>query len=185
MKSSDKPKRQYIRRVRHVPLGTDNFLSVLEGLEGGFAILTGVLVGLSFSTLDREILLIAAIVTMIVNAFNSSAIRYSTQHYMDEVDGHEKRKIWQFYLLPSFTEFFVYLFVSTLVILPLGLLDSVVAGISWAIFLTIGVLFLAGFYKGRLLRTHPLRDAVELTFLGTLIIAVGAVAGYTLSNFTL
>jgi VIT1/CCC1 family predicted Fe2+/Mn2+ transporter len=176
--------RKYIQRVRRVPLGVDNFLSVLEGLEGGFAILGGVIVGLSFTTHDRNILLVVAIITMVVNAFNSSAIRYSSQHYMDEIDGREKKHVWKYYFLPAITEFLVYLVVCGFVVLPLALLPTVALGIAWVMFTTIFILFTAGYYRGRLLRTHPVRDGMELSLLGTLIIVVGGIAGYTLASLT-
>lgn len=176
--------RRYIRRVRKVPLGVDNFLSVLEGIEGGFAILGGVIVGLSFTTHNRDILTVVAIITMVVNAFNSSAIRYSSQHYMDEIDGREKKDTWRFYFLPALTEFIVYLLVCGLVILPLVAFPSVQAGIAWAIFTTIFILFTAGYYRGRLLRTHPVRDGMELSLLGAMIIFVGGLAGYILASMT-
>ena len=77
------------RHITNIPLGAEKFLAVFEGLEGGFAIGAGVLAGLSFAGLDRKILLMTAVVSIIVNGFNSSAVKYSSEHYIDELDGHE------------------------------------------------------------------------------------------------
>ena len=79
------------RLTPRLPFGAHNFLSVLEGIEGGFAISTGIIAGLSFGALDRRLLLLTAAVSILVNGFNNSAIKYSSEHYQDELDGRELR----------------------------------------------------------------------------------------------
>ncbi|PLS82037.1 hypothetical protein CYG49_00170 [Candidatus Saccharibacteria bacterium] len=173
---------QHHYRKRRLSINTDNLLSVLEGIEGGFAIFTGILVGLSFETIDRRLLIVTAVISIIVNGFNSSAVRYSSQHYIDELDGHEKKSVFRYYLTPALVEFIVYLIVCLVVLLPLLLLPSLPLAIVGCVILTLTVLFCAGYYRGRILRTRPLRDALELTVLGALIITVGAIAGFVLSR---
>lgn len=169
------------RRSRHIPTGPDNFLSVLEGIQGGFAIFTGIIAGLSFQVKSHDLLLLTGLITVMVSAFNSSVVRYSTQHYIDELDGHEKRNKFKNYTLPALVEFVIYVLVSLIVLLPLILLENVGWAIVMCSALTLLVLFAAGYYRGWLLRTHPLRDAIELSFFGAMIIVVGALAGYALS----
>jgi VIT1/CCC1 family predicted Fe2+/Mn2+ transporter len=169
------------RRHHHIPSGPDNFLSVLEGLEGGFAIFTGIVAGLSFHTMDRRLLLVTGGISMLINGFNSAAVRYSSQHYMDELDGREKRNKIKNYFLPAAVEFLVYTIVSLAILLPLALLPSILYGVLFCSVLTVAVLFAAGWYRGWLLRTHPLKDGFEVAMLGAAIIAVGAIAGYLIS----
>lgn len=164
------------------PLGAENFLSVLEGIEGGFAIFTGIIVGLSFEITNRDLLLITAVIGIVVNAFNSSAVRYSSEHYLDELDGRETRRPFHVYFLPAFVEFVAYAFVSIVVILPLIFVHPLKLAVAACVLLTLVVLFAAGFYRGSLLRTNRLRDGFELAFLGILIVFVGGIAGWLLSH---
>lgn len=157
-------------------------MSVLEGIEGGFAIFSGILAGLSFETSNRRLLLITAAIGIIVNGFNSSAIRYSSQHFTDELDGHEKRRMIHYYLVPAAVEFLVYLGVCFVILLPLMLIGSLSRAVIASSLLTVLVLFAAGYYKGSLLKARPWRDGLELAVLGGLIITVGALAGYWLTR---
>lgn len=160
------------------PLGADNFLSILEGIEGGFAIFTGIIVGLSFELTNRDLLLMTAVIGIVVNAFNSSAVRYASEHYEDELDGHETRRPLHVYFLPAFVEFVAYAFVSMIVILPLIFVQPLQLAIFSCVVLTLVVLFAAGYYRGSLFGTHKVRDGLELAFLGLLIVIVGGAAGW-------
>lgn len=97
-----KRKLKHRRRQLKLPLGADRFLSFLEGVEGGFAISTGVIAGLSFASItNKRILLITAAISILVNGFNASAVKYSSEHYEDELDGREKHSPWQAYVVPA------------------------------------------------------------------------------------
>lgn len=170
-------------RSRRIPLGADNFLSVLEGVEGGFAIFVGIVAGLSFENISRDLLIMTAAIGIIVNAFNASAVRYTSEHYVDELDGREKRRWFRAYFWPSLIEFLSYLTVSTIAILPLVFIEDRLTALWACIGLTMFFLFVAGAYRGWLLRKHMLRDGLEVTFSGLLIIGVGALAGWLLSYF--
>lgn len=45
--------------------------------------------GLSFTSLPRDVLIVTALIGIVVNAVNAATIRYTTEHYLDELDGHE------------------------------------------------------------------------------------------------
>lgn len=170
------------RRQLHLPFSAERFLSVLEGIEGGFAISAGVVAGLSFAQItDRRILIITAAISILVNGFNASAVKYSSEHYEDELDGREKHNPWQAYFVPAAMEFIIYFVICLLTLLPLLLFIDIHFAVAWCTILTVSVLFAAGMWRGYLLRTKPLRDGCELALLGLLIIVIGASAGYILS----
>jgi len=172
------------RLIHRIPLGADNFLSVLEGIEGGFAIFVGIVVGLSFEEVGRDLLIMTAVISIAVNAFNASAVRYTTEHYIDELDGREKRSWVKAYLFPASIEFLTYLIVSAIAVIPLLLIDDQVLALWSCVLLTATILFMAGGYRGYLLAGHKiLRDGFEVMISGLLIVAVGATAGWTLSYF--
>lgn len=166
---------------QHIPLGADNFLSVLEGIEGGFAIFVGIIAGLYFQNISHDLLVVTGVIGLIVNAFNSSAVRYTSQHYVDELDGHEKRHKFRAYFVPAFIEFATYALVSLLAVIPLLLIRDSLTAIMLTIAITVLILFLAGHYRGKLLGRHAMRDGFELAGIGISIIMVGAVAGWLLS----
>jgi len=169
------------RRTLNIPLGKQRFLSMLEGIEGGFAISTGIIAGLSFSHVtDRRVLLIIAAISILVSGFNTAAVKYSSEHYEDELDGRETHSPWRVYFVPAALEFIIYFAICLLTLLPLIIFRDLSIAVIWCVVITLGVLFAAGFWRGQLLRTKPLRDGFELAFLGALIIAIGAGAGYVL-----
>lgn len=171
-----------MRNIRYIPLGSNNFLSVLEGIEGGFAIFAGLTAGLLFGGASRDVLIATALIGIIVSAFNSSAVRYATEHYLDEIDGHEKRHRFRSYFIPSLVEFVAYACVSLISIVPLLFVYPLALAVVWCGILTTTILFVAGWYRGYLLnRRHAVRDGIEVASLGLLIIFVGAVSGWLLT----
>ncbi len=170
-------------RTRHIPFGASNFLSVLEGIEGGFAIFAGIIAGLSFENISRDLLIMTAVISLVVNAFNCSTVRFSSEHYLDELDGREKRSWVHAYLLPASVEFLTYLIVSVIAVLPLVFIADQMTAVWSSVVLTEVILFLVGCYRGRLLGLHAVRDGFELAGIGMLIIGFGAAAGWLLSLF--
>lgn len=166
---------------RHIPLGADNFLSVLEGIEGGFAIFVGIVVGLSFQNISHDLLIATAVIGMVVNAFNSSAVRYASEHYIDEIDGREKRNKLRAYFIPALVEFLTYTLVSLIAVIPLLVLVDSFSAIASSIVMTLLILFAAGWYRGKLFGRHARRDGFEMAGLGVAIILVGAAAGWIIS----
>lgn len=172
-----------IRRQKSgLPLGAQKFLSILEGIEGGFAISTGLVAGLSFASLaNRRLLLITAGISILVNGFNAAAVKYAAEHYEDELDGHEKRHAFRSYFVPAALEFAVYMAVCVLTLIPLFIFPYHWEAVIWCSALTLTVLYLAGLWKGYLLHKHPVRDGIELATLGLLIIVAGGLAGFLLN----
>lgn len=166
----------------HIPLGANNFLSVLEGIEGGFAIFVGIVAGLSFSHISRDLLILTAVISIVVNAINASAVRYTSEHYLDELDGHEKRSWFKAYFLPSAIVFLTYLVVSLIAVLPLVFIHDQIVAIWSSVLLTAVILFGAGLYRGWLIiGRHALRDGIEVMNSGLLIIIAGTLSGWILS----
>lgn len=167
---------------KHIPFGADNFLSVLEGIEGGFAIFVGIIAGLYFQNISHDLLIITGIIGLVVSAFNASAVRYASQHYVDELDGHEKRNKFQAYFVPSLFEFLTYALVSLLVVIPLLLIKDTLIAISLTSIMTVAILYVAGWYRGSLFGSHARRDGIELAVLGASIIFIGTLSGWLLSR---
>lgn len=169
------------RRRLKLPFGAQRLLAILEGLEGGFAIGASVIVGLSFANLDRRILLASAAISILVNGFNNASVKYSSEHYGDELDGREKRHSLRYYLAPAAIEFGEYLLIGLLTLLPILLIPHIYTAITLCCLITLVMLFAAGYWRGFLMRMHPAKDGIEMMFLGACIIVVGALTGYVVN----
>lgn len=174
----------YARRrvLRRVPFGSGRFLAALEGIEGGFAIGTSIVVALSLAGLSKEVLLLTAVVSIVVSGFNSASMKYSSEHYLDELDGREKRSATRHYFLPALIEFVCYFMLSFMAVLPLLLIRDVTLAVAVSVVVTLTMLFIAGFWRGHVLRMNRLRDAFEAFTLGVGIILVGAISGLLLGS---
>ena len=167
---------------KSVPLGAPNFLSIFEGVEGGFAIFAGIVLGLSFGHAGRNVLIVTAIISIVVNAINSSVVRFSSEHYIDELDGRENHNWIRSYLFPAAVEFVVYMIVSVVSLLPLLLIDDLWTAVISMCAVTVVILFAAGFYRGRLLLRRGLKDGVEMVLGGLAIMLAGLGAGWALTT---
>lgn len=168
------------RRALELPFGAQRFLAAFEGLEGGFAIGASIIVALSFTGLDRHILLTTALISIIVSGFNSASVKYSSEHYLDQLDGREKRSPFKHYFIPAFIEFSAYFAISFVSVVPLIFVDNLQAAIAWSCVTTLVTLFCAGWWRAYILRMPKLRDALETTILGGGIILVGLISGFVL-----
>jgi VIT1/CCC1 family predicted Fe2+/Mn2+ transporter len=170
------------RRQVKLPLGTQRFLAAFEGIEGGFAVGASIVVALGLAGMQRELLLATAVISIIVSGFNSSSVKYSSEHYLDELDGREKKDGFKHYFVPSLIEFICYAILSLITVLPLILLTDVGLAVSLSVVLTIVMLFLAGFWRGYMLRTGRLRDGLETAALGLGMVTVGLVSGLVVNS---
>ena len=170
------------RRPIVLPLGTQKFLAAFEGLEGGFAIGASIVVALSFTNLSQNILLLTAVVTIIVNGFNNASVKYSSEHYLDELDGREKNSPFRYYFVPAFIEFVSYFAISFISIIPLIVIPNLKLAVIWSVVVTLVILFAAGYYRAYILQMRRWRDACETTILGSGIIIVGLISGLFLHS---
>lgn len=170
------------RRSVELPLGTQAFLAAFEGVEGGFAIGASIIAALGLAGLDRHLLLTTAIISIIVSGFNSASVKYSSEHYLDELDGREKRSAFRHYFVPSFIEFCCYLILSLVSVVPIFVIDSLPLAVSISLVSTLLLLFLAGLWRGYMLRMNGLRDGLETMVLGGGIIIVGLISGIVVNS---
>ncbi|MCA0228728.1 VIT1/CCC1 transporter family protein [Patescibacteria group bacterium] len=171
---------RFIRRSppHTIPFGAERFLAAFEGFEGGFAIGAGVIAGMSFASVSREILIMTAVVSIIVNGFNSASVKYSSEHYMDELDGREERNPFRDYFLPSLIQFISYFAISFISIIPFLLLSNLPHAIAYSCAITVVILLISGYYRAAILGMPRWRDAFEIALLGSGIILVGLISGW-------
>lgn len=167
----------YRRRKLRIPLGAQRFLAAFEGFEGGFAIGTSIVIALSFATNSRHVLLLTAVISIIVNGFNNASLKYSSEHYLDQLDGRETRHPLDRYFAPALVEFLSYFAISFLTVAPLIFIQDLKIAIAVSTILTLVLLFAAGYWRAYMLHMPRLRDACETMLLGGGILIVGVVSG--------
>ncbi len=169
--------KQLFRR-RHIPFGSDRFLALFEGIEGGFAIGAGIIAGLSFTDIDRKTLIAIAIISVIISGFNSATVKYSSEHYLDEIDGVENEKPFSAYFIPALIQFLSYFAISFISLIPLFVLGSVPYAILYSCIITLVILLVAGTWRAYILGMPRWRDGFEMAFLGACIILAGFSSGW-------
>lgn len=170
------------RRTLTLPLGAQRFLAAFEGIEGGFAIGASIVVALSIAGLERDLLLATAMVSIIVSGFNSASVKYSSEHYLDQLDGKEKMSRLRHYLIPSLIEFVCYLVLSFISVLPLLLINDIATAVCISVVATVLLLFLAGVWRGYMLHMNVIRDGIETALLGAGIISIGLLSGLVVNS---
>lgn len=170
-----------LARKPKLPFDREYFMALLGGLEGGMATTTAIVTGLVITTDQRDLVVATAVISFMVQGFNSAVGRFSSEHTDDEIDHIESWKGYRKPVYNALLQFTSHILVSLLVILPIVFVGNLFDAVMWTIGITLVTLFSIGLYKGYVLKLHPFRDGAEQLILGALVIAVGIVAGYSLS----
>ena len=145
-----------------MPLSRQYFTAMLAGWEGGLSTTTAIIAGLLVSTDKPHLVVIIAVISFLVQAFNGAIGRFSAEQTDQELDS--RRKLFT-YVQPAkdaIIQFLAHITVSILVILPIVLIPDVAKALSLSIGITLIFLYLIGWYKGRLAKTNGVRDGMEL-----------------------
>ena len=168
----------HTNRKHRIPFGAEKFLAIFEGFEGGFAIGAGIIAGMSWVNIDQKILIATALIGVIVNGFNSASVKYSSEHFIDKLDGREVKHKFRTYFLPAFTQFASYFIISFVSLVPLFIMGNMPNAILYSIAITLVILLVAGYYRAYILDMPRWRDALEIAILGAGIIFVGYLSGW-------
>ena len=158
-------------------LHEDYLRSLMFGLQDGIVSTTGVVVGISTGVNNKDIIVLAALVAVMVEASSMAAGQYSSEkavHQMDKTGRHTDNLY-----VGALIMFIAYLIGGAFSIIPTIILDQPLARIVAIISSFVG-LFIIGYVKGYLVEHRPLRSAVELFIIGSVATIVGVVVGYYL-----
>ena len=147
------------------------------GLQDGIVSTTGVVVGISTGISNKEIIVLAALVAVMVEASSMAAGQYSSEkavHQMDKTGKHTDNLY-----VGALIMFVAYIIGGAFSIIPTLIFDQPLARTLAIVSAFIG-LFVIGYIKGQLVEHKPLRSAFELFFIGSVATIVGVVVGYFL-----
>ncbi len=158
-------------------LHEDYLRSLMFGLQDGIVSTTGVVVGISIGISNKEIIVLAALVAVMVEASSMAAGQYSSEkavHQMDKTGKHTDNLY-----IGALIMFIAYLIGGAFSIIPTLIFDQPLARTLAIISAFVG-LFIIGYIKGHLVEHKPLRSAIELFIIGSIATIVGVVVGYFL-----
>ncbi len=156
----------------------DYLRSAFFGLQDGLVSTTGVVVGISAGVNDRNIVLLASLVAVTVEASSMAAGQYSSEkavHQMNKVPSRHQDSL----LIGALIMFFAYLGAGMIPILPVIIVGPPSSSYFGVTFALMG-LFLVGYIRGKLTGEKPFRNAIELLVIGGTATFVGLVVGYFL-----
>lgn len=173
------------RLKRHVPaklpIDRELFLSALGGLESGVAMMTAIVIGLEISGNNASFIATAAYITLIVQAFNASSIRYVSLRMSAEIDDETSQERWAPFFSAS-VQFICHITAGSMPILPLFFLTGTayvaLASFVIGVFLLIGI----GLLQGRYLKMQASQNIREIMLTGLLVILIGTIAGLLLDK---
>lgn len=155
----------------------DYLRSLMFGLQDGLVSTTGVVVGISAGISDKEVIVLAAFVAVLVEATSMAAGQYSSEkavHQLARGGRHTDSLI-----AGAAIMFVAYIVGGLFSIIPTLLLSRPEAQIV-AVLCAFAGLFIVGFVKGKLVDEPPLRSGVELFVIGAVATSIGLAVGFYL-----
>ena len=154
-------------------LHADYVRSIIFGFEDSLVSTTGVIAGVSTGIQDPKIILLAASVTIVVEALSMGAGQFLSERSVHQMEKTHTDNL----VLGGGLMFGSYAIAGIIPLVPIVLFPfptSIFASIALA-FLS---LFLLGFVKGKIVQVHPLRSGLEMLVIGGAATLLGVLAGY-------
>ena len=158
--------------MRVARLHQDYVRSAIFGVEDGLVSTTGALAGIAAGTRDAQVVLMAGLVIIMVEALSMAGGQFLSERAVHQLDHtHEDSLVvggavmWAAYALGGLVP-----------LTPLLAVRSI--GAVWVgTGLALGGLFLLGWVKGHLVRVAPVRSGLEILAIGGLATLAGLVMG--------
>ena len=152
----------------------DYLRSIFFGFQDSLVSTTGVIAGVSAGTLNKDLVILAGIVTITVEALSMGAGQYQSEkavHQMDTTGKHTDSLLAGALLMAG--SYFIGGLVPVVPIVLFQLPTSSYISIGAAL---IG-LFILGYLKAHLVKVNPIKSALEVFILGGITTAIGVIVG--------
>ena len=151
---------------------TDYVRSVMFGLEDGLVSTTGATVGVAAGTRDADVVLLAGVVVLAVEALSMAAGQFLSERTVHQVEPWHRDSLAVGTVL-MFTAYIAAGLVPLAPVLLMRSMSSVVVGAA----LAFPALFLLGWTKGRVVGVAPRRSGIEVLIVGGVAAAIGMAVG--------
>lgn len=149
------------------------FQSAVFGFNDALVSTTGVIVGVSTGTSDRRVVILAGIVTILVEALSMGAGQYLSLKSAEEYEGRRGIRI---PVLSGAVMFVSYFLAGLVPLIPIILLPIEYARNAAIVAALVGLLIL-GIVKAKVSKASIVRSALEVLIIGGLATAIGIIAG--------
>lgn len=156
----------------------DYVRSSVFGFEDSLVSTTGVIVGISTGTQNKEFIILAAVVTIAVEAVSMAAGQFLSERTLHQL---QKKKHKDNLSIGSAIMFVSYFLGGLIPLVPIVFFSLPSSIIFVLIFAALG-LFILGFVKGKVVKVSPTRSALEMLLIGGVAAVIGMAAGYFLKN---
>lgn len=157
-------------------INQDYLRSLVFGFQDALVSTTGVVVGISVGTHDKQFIILSALVAISVEALSMGAGQYLSEKSVHELPtSHHHDSL----VIGSLVMFLSYLLGGFIPILPIFFTFPPLSSFLSVIFAFTG-LFLLGFFKAKLFSTHVWRSALEMLTIGGLTTFIGLLVGFFL-----
>lgn len=155
-------------------LNEDYLRSIMFGLQDGLVSTTGVVVGISAGVPNPAIIVLASFVAVSVEASSMAAGQYSSEKAVHQMDKKGRHK--DILVLGAAFMFFSYLGAGLIPIAPFLFFPPETAR-TISIIAALTCLFVVGYLKGKIVKDHALRGAIEMFLIGGFATAIGLFVG--------
>jgi len=158
----------------------DDYLrSSLFGVEDALVSTTGVIVGLIVASPNKEFILLAALITIAVEASSMGAGEFLAERAVHQLD--KDNLTTSNFVAGGFIMLVSYLLAGLIPTLPIMFFPLPLAGFISVIFAFIG-LFALGFVKGKIVKVNRTRSGLEMLFVGGIAAIIGITVGLLLKT---
>ena len=147
--------------------------SAIFGFNDALVSTTGVIVGVSTGTNNKEVVILAGVVTILVEALSMGSGQYLSSKSIHQID--HKRKT-QVPIISGIVMFVAYFLAGLVPLLPI-IIFPISMSRNIAVFASLLGLFMLGFVKGKIVKVSPLKSAAEIVVIGGIATAIGIIAG--------
>ncbi len=147
--------------------------SAMFGFNDALVSTTGVIVGVSTGTSNKEVVILAGVVTILVEALSMGAGQYSSSKTAHQLDKSETFRV---PLISGIIMFISYFLAGLVPLLPI-LFFPMAYSRDVAIVASLIGLFTLGYWKGKVVKVSPLKSALEILIIGGIATSVGIIVG--------
>ena len=147
--------------------------SAMFGFNDALVSTTGVIVGISTGTGNKQVVILAGVVTILVEALSMGSGQYLSSKSAHQLDRSDSFKVPLISGLIMFGAYFLAGLVPLLsiIIFPMSYSRDI------AIVAALSGLLVLGYAKGRIVKVPPIRSAMEVLIIGGITTAIGIIAG--------
>lgn len=161
----------------YMKLNKEYLQSAIFGINDALVSTTGVMVGISAGTGNKSVIILAGVVTIMVEALSMGSGQYLSLKSAHE---YQKKPNQKEAIVSGIVMYLGYIVGGLVPLLPIVLLPVAQSSIAAIAAALVGLLIL-GYVKGKIVKVSPIRSAIEVFIIGGIATVIGLVVGNLLN----